>query len=133
MDWDEVRAIAKDPLCTIGAHTIHHRALAKLPMEDAMAEITGSMARIEAEIGQRPRFLAYPYGDPLSAGEREFNLACAAGIEAAVTTRKGLIFPSHGQKPTALPRVSINGDYQQLRYLDVLLSGTAFALWRAVS
>jgi peptidoglycan/xylan/chitin deacetylase (PgdA/CDA1 family) len=132
MDWDEVRAIATDPLCTIGAHTIHHHALAKLPVEDAMEEITGSIARIEAEIGQRPRFLAYPYGDPLSAGEREFDLACAAGIEAAVTTRKGLIFPSHGQKLTALPRVSINGGYQRLRYLDVLLSGAAFALWTGV-
>ena len=132
MDWDEVRAIAKDPLCTIGAHTIHHHALAKLPVEDAMAEITGSVARIEAEIGQRPRFLAYPYGDPLSAGEREFDLACAVGIEAAVTTRKGVIFPGHGQKLTALPRVSINGGYQRLRYLDVLLSGTPFALWAGV-
>ena len=132
MDWDEVRTIAKDPLCTIGAHTIHHHALAKLPVEDAMEEITGSIARIETEIGQRPRFLAYPYGDPLSAGEREFDLACAAGIEAAVTTRKGLIVPGHGQKLTALPRVSINGGYQKLRYLDVLLSGTAFALWAGV-
>jgi peptidoglycan/xylan/chitin deacetylase (PgdA/CDA1 family) len=129
MDWDEVRAIAKDPLCTIGAHTIHHHALAKLPVKDAMAEITGSVERIAAEIGERPRFLAYPYGDALSAGEREFDLACAAGIEAAVTTRKGLIFPGHAQKLTALPRVSINGGYQQLRHIDVLLSGTAFALW----
>jgi peptidoglycan/xylan/chitin deacetylase (PgdA/CDA1 family) len=123
--------MAKDPLCTIGAHTIHHHALAELPVEEAMEEITGSIARIEAEIGQRPRFLAYPYGDSLSAGEREFGLACAAGIEAAVTTRKGLVL-DHGQKLTALPRVSINGDYQQLRYLDVLLSGTAFALWAGV-
>jgi len=132
MDWDEVRAIAKDPVCTIGAHTIHHHALAKLPVKEAIEEITGSIARIEAEIGRRPRFLAYPYGDPLSAGEREFDLACAAGIEAAVTTRKGLVLADHGQKLTALPRVSINGDYQQLRYLDVLLSGTAFALWAGV-
>jgi peptidoglycan/xylan/chitin deacetylase (PgdA/CDA1 family) len=132
MDWDEVRTIARDPLCTIGAHTMRHHALAKLPVEEAMEEITGSIARIEAEIGQRPRFLAYPYGDPLSAGDREFELACAAGIEAAVTTRKGLIFPGHGQKLTALPRVSINGGYQELRYVDVLLSGTAFALWARV-
>jgi peptidoglycan/xylan/chitin deacetylase (PgdA/CDA1 family) len=132
MDWDDVRAMAKDPLCTIGAHTIHHHALAKLSVEDAMAEIVGSMTRIESEIGQWPRFLAYPYGDPLSAGEREFDLARAAGMEAAVTTRKGLIFPGHGEKLTALPRVSINGGFQQLRYLDVLLSGTAFALWAGV-
>jgi peptidoglycan/xylan/chitin deacetylase (PgdA/CDA1 family) len=132
MNWDEVRAMAKDPLCTIGAHTVHHYALAKLSAEDALAEITGSAERIESEIGQRPRFLAYPYGDPLSAGEREFGLARVAGMEAAVTTRKGLILSAHARKLTALPRVSINGGYQQLRYLDVLLSGTAFALWKGV-
>ncbi|MGH6873498.1 MAG: polysaccharide deacetylase family protein, partial [Aestuariivirgaceae bacterium] len=121
-----------DPLCTIGAHTVQHCALAKLSAGEAVAEITGSVERIGSEIGQRPRFFAYPYGDPQSAGAREFELAQAAGMEAAVTTRKGLLFPAHAQRLTALPRVSINGGFQELRYLDVLLSGTAFALWNGV-
>jgi peptidoglycan/xylan/chitin deacetylase (PgdA/CDA1 family) len=132
MNWDELRTIARDRLCTIGAHTVHHYALAKLSAEDALAEITGSVDRLETEIGRRPRFFAYPYGDQLSAGEREFDMARAAGMEAAVTTRKGLIFSGHRRHLTALPRVSINGGYQQLRYLDVLLSGTAFALWNGL-
>ena len=50
-------------------------------------------------------------------------------IEAAVTARRGLIFPAHSANLTALPRVSISGHYQQLRYLEVLLSGTAYAVW----
>ena len=52
-----------------------------------------------------------------------------AGYEMAVTTRKGLIYPAHREHLTALPRVSLNGSFQNLRYLEVLLSGTAFTLF----
>jgi peptidoglycan/xylan/chitin deacetylase (PgdA/CDA1 family) len=129
MDWNELRTIAKDPLCTIGAHTVHHYALAKLPPSEAIEEVVASASRIEQEVGRRPRYFAYPYGDSLSAAQRDFEIVERAGMEAAVTTRKGLIFPAHKDHLCALPRVSLNGHYQQLRYLDVFLSGTAFAVW----
>ncbi len=129
MTWDELRIIAADPLCTIGAHTVHHYAVAQLPENTARLELAQSAERIEAELGSRPRFLAYPYGDPGSAGPRDFDLARQAGYRAAVTTRKGLIFSGHKDHLLGLPRVSLAGEFQKLRYIDVLLSGTAFALW----
>lgn len=129
MTWDELRLIASDPLCEIGAHTVHHYAVAKLPEQDARRELVESADRLEAELGRRPRFFAYPYGDAGSAGARDFNLAKEAGYEAAVTTRKGLVYAAHRDHKLALPRLSLNGDYQQLRYVDVLTSGTAFALF----
>jgi hypothetical protein len=49
-------------------------------------------------------------------------------MATAVTTRKGLIRRSHADRLTALPRVSLNGDYQDLRYLKVMLSGVPCAL-----
>ncbi len=129
MTWDELRAIARDPLCTIGAHTVHHYAVAKLSQSEALSEFTQSRQRLSQELGSAPRFFAYPYGDEDSAGKRDFKLAQAAGYEAALTTRKGLIFSGHANHLTALPRLSLSGEFQKLRYVDVLLSGSAFALW----
>jgi peptidoglycan/xylan/chitin deacetylase (PgdA/CDA1 family) len=51
------------------------------------------------------------------------------GFKTAVTTRPGVLFPEHRDHLLALPRLSINGDYQDQRYVEVLLSGTATALW----
>ncbi len=129
MDWDQLRVIASDPLCTIGAHTINHFAVAKLPAEEVVSEAVQSRQRIADELGVQPDLFAYPYGDETSAGPRDFDLIAKAGFKAAVTTRKGLIYTGHNAHLTALPRVSLNGGYQKLRYVDVLLSGAAFALW----
>ena len=87
-----------------------------------------SAAVIEAALGRLPRHLAYPVGDESSAGPREFELARATGFETAVTTRPGVLFAAHRQHLTALPRITVNGEFQRLRYLDVLLSGAATAL-----
>ena len=71
-----------------------------------------SRARIEAALQRPVVHLAYPYGDRIAAGPREFALARAAGFKTAVTTRPGMIFPESADHLTALPRVSLNGNYQ---------------------
>ena len=129
MDWQELAQLAADPLVTIGAHTVNHPMLAKLPEKSARSEMELSRSVIEAALGARPQHLAYPFGDPTSAGPREFALAPELGFKTAVTTRPGVIFRSHAEHLTALPRISLNGDYQQLRYVRVLLSGAATAMW----
>ncbi|MEZ5776532.1 MAG: polysaccharide deacetylase family protein [Hyphomicrobiaceae bacterium] len=132
MTWDEVRRLAGDPLVTIGAHTRGHYALAKLSEAEARFEILEGTRRIEQELGVRPRHMSYPYGSESSAGAREFRLAREAGFKTAVTTRKGLVYAEHSDHLTALPRVSLNGDYQSRRYLDVFLSGAPFLLWNGL-
>ena len=94
-----------------------------------MEQMVGSADRIAQELGKRPVHFAYPYGDPGSAGPRDFALAKNAGFATAVTTRKGMLFPGHKDHLTALPRVSLNGDYQSLTYTALYLSGAPFALW----
>ena len=129
MSWDELKAFAADPLVTIGAHSITHCNLAQQSEAVARDELTLSRARIEEAL-QRPAIhLAYPYGDKPAAGPREFALARAAGYKTAVTTRPGMVFPESAGHMTALPRVSLNGNYQDARILPVLTSGAATAMW----
>lgn len=132
MTWKELRELAADPLVTIGAHTMGHYALSKLDATKARQEMAESIARIADELGKPCRHFSYPYGCESSAGEREFEMARDLGMATAVTTRKGLIHTHHYDELTALPRLSLNGDFQDERYVKVLLSGAPFALLNAV-
>ena len=130
MDWAEIVDLAADPLCTIGAHTVNHMMLRKVPSEATVrAEMEMSRAVLEAALGKRPEHLAYPVGDPTSAGPREFRIAAELGFKTAVTTRPGVLFKAHRDFLTALPRISVNGEFQQQRYLKVLMSGAGTAFW----
>jgi peptidoglycan/xylan/chitin deacetylase (PgdA/CDA1 family) len=129
MSWDELKPFAADPLVTIGAHTVSHCNLAKQTEAMVVHELSASRTDIE-NVLQRPAVhLAYPYGDRCAAGTREFALAKNAGFETAVTTRPGVIASDNFSQLTALPRVSLNGNYQDTRYLPVLTSGAATAMW----
>jgi hypothetical protein len=129
MTWDELKEISADPLVTIGAHTVNHPILAKTAPETAYNEMAEGAADIARHLGQRPAHFSYPFGDPTSAGPREFAIARELGFKTAVTTRPGVLFPEHRDHLLSLPRLSINGDYQDQRYVEVLLSGAATALW----
>jgi peptidoglycan/xylan/chitin deacetylase (PgdA/CDA1 family) len=129
MNWTEVAAFARHPLVTVGAHTMTHRMLAKWPLADAREEMAASKSALEERLGVEVGAFAYPVGDPTSAGLREFSLARELGFSCAVTTRPGMVFPEHADHLTALPRLSINGLWQDAGALEVLLSGAPFAVW----
>lgn len=129
MSWDELKPFADDPLIGFGAHSITHCNLARQTEEIASREMAVSRARIEGALQRPVLHLAYPYGDKIAAGAREFALAQTAGFKTAVTTRPGMIFPGSAGHLTALPRVSLNGNYQDSRILPVLTSGAATAMW----
>ena len=129
MDWNELTTLAADPLVTIGAHTVNHIALGRADEETVRAELTDARAALEAKLKRPIRHLAYPYGDAISAGPREYSIAAELGYTTALTTRPGMLFPEHGAHLTALPRIAISGEFQRLRYVDALVSGAPTALW----
>lgn len=127
MDWDELRVFVQEPLCTIGAHTEHHYELAKLSNDAARAEIANSVSILRQRTGVEPHHLSYPIGSPRAAGAREYRLAKGLGLQTGVTTIPGGLYASDRERPTALPRISLNGYYQKKRYVDVFLTGALFS------
>jgi peptidoglycan/xylan/chitin deacetylase (PgdA/CDA1 family) len=132
MDWSELAQLAADPLVTIGAHTVNHPILIRLSQDAARSEMELSRSVIEAALGRKPAHLSYPYGDRAACTAREFKIAAELGFKTAVTARPGVVFAGHTQNMTALPRIPVDGDHQRMRYLRVLLSGSATTLWNGL-
>ena len=128
MDWSELQTFADEPLCTIGAHTVHHYELAKLTQQRARTEILESMRTLEMQLGQRPRHLSYPIGSRVAANTREYMLAKELGLSSAVTTLPGGLYRRHADMPWALPRISLNGHFQSVRYMSLFATGALFSL-----
>lgn len=128
LSWDELADFADDPLLTIGAHTVSHPFLARLPETDARAEMMDCKRRLETRFRRPVTTIAYPVGDETAAGPREFEMARELGFAIGATTRPGLLFREHASHPLCLPRVSLNGEFQKLAYVRELLNGFPFAL-----
>ena len=107
LSWDDLRELARDPLATIGAHTVSHPVLSALSVEQACAEMRDSRERIEAHIGVPVTHFCYPFGSRNEVGAREFELARQLGFKTATTTRWGNIFPRHSKHLHGLPRVPL--------------------------
>ncbi len=130
MTWDEVRLLSKDPLVTIGAHTVSHASLSCLAPEAARGEMIESKRELEAQLGIDVRHFAYPFGGPAAAGEREFALAADCGIVTAVTTRSGNLIAADASRLHSLPRIGVSGNFLVVDRMVKLESGLIDAVAR---
>ncbi len=128
MTWEELRELNKEPLITLAAHTKSHFAIARLSEEEANEQIQTGMEIMEKELGERATHFSFPYGSNCAANSRDFELVKQFNFKTAVTTRKAVLYEEHKDHMTALPRVSLNGEYQHQRYIKTFLSGLPFRL-----
>lgn len=90
MTSEQVRELHRMGL-QIGAHTVNHPILARLPREQALDEITRSKRHLEAIVGAPVTLFAYPNGKPGEDYSPEsVALAREAGFSAAVSTMPGV-------------------------------------------
>ena len=123
LGWDEIGALAADPLVAIGAHSKAHYEISKLAPEKALSEMAGSADIIEEKLGRRPVHFSFPYGDETAARARDFALAKEAGFKTAVTTRRACCFRRIGASDGAAAGPAC-------RRLSVADLYGALSLWR---
>src|SRR5262249_10415621 len=111
MGWDELSKLAADPLVTIGAHTVNHVMLAKVPERSAGLGDGVGRSVIRASPGARPAPPLQPGGRPAPAGPPQFQVRGRAGLKAPGPTPAGLPVPSPPQPPAPLARISLNGEH----------------------
>lgn len=92
MNWEQVKALTQEPLCTIGGHTVTHVALNKLSVDNLDSEIMNGIDIIKSHTGYEPEYFAYPYGSEKENGEREYNYVKKSDIKLAFISYGNLVY-----------------------------------------
>ena len=122
LTWEELNELKKEPLATIGAHTMHHLSLAHQTEEEVMLEIAQGKAELEEKLQIEIEHFAYPYGSLHDANKREFELAQKLGFKTATLNHPGNIFLSNKKTLMSLARFPL-GNSITAEKLDQYLNG----------
>jgi len=126
----ELNLLEASPLASLGAHTISHRAISRLPDQEVRDEMEASRDYVALITGARPGAFAYPYGTHEAVTQRQAAIAREVGFDIAVTTQPGVVTSHLIDSITYLPRLSVNGLYQKVRYISGLASGIPVKLMK---
>lgn len=97
----------------LGSHTLTHRKLSTLSLEESRQEITRSKEILEETFGREVRAIAYPYGSSSAVLVRDRRAAQMAGYQMAyATTACGY---SNGDRYN-IPRLNVN----EANYRDII-------------
>lgn len=102
MSKGELKTLAADPLCTIGAHTVSHPKLDTLTREDQYYEIAQSKLDLEQLLGEPIRHFSFPHG---AHNTDTLEICKELGFQTAVQSWGGPI--RKGTCPFPLPRVEL--------------------------
>jgi peptidoglycan/xylan/chitin deacetylase (PgdA/CDA1 family) len=105
MNAEELRQLVAGGLVELGAHTVTHPLLSRLPTDKKAAEIEESRRGCAAWVGREPRAFAFPNGD---LDEESVDLVRRAGFELACTSRQDLVWTSGDAY--RVPRISVRDE-----------------------
>ncbi len=104
LNWGEIKEMSDSGLVLIGDHTLNHRSLPSLSLEEERNQIIAAKVIIEDHIQRPVNYFAYPYGAVNQSTEKILGEAGFAG--AVVTTSSA---PACSGKPYELSRIRIGG------------------------
>lgn len=102
LDTNELRTLAADPLCTIGAHTVSHPHLSQLPIDAQLHEIQTSQLQLQTILNCPIKHFSYPHGDH---NDQTIDICRQIGFLTAVTTNGRTV--RNNYKPMQLDRLNI--------------------------
>lgn len=100
---EQLLKLDKDPLCTIGAHTVTHPMLRKV--KNSTFELEESKKCLENMLGHSIYYMAYPYGRQSSVSHRIMKKANRAGYKCAFGTIQTPISDLSSKSVYYLPRI----------------------------
>lgn len=89
LTWNQIEELSKDPLCTIGCHTMSH---CRLTITDAAAleyELNESKRLLEKHIGKPVTHLSYPYGWKTDVSDAAIEYTKKCGYKTAARSFGG--------------------------------------------
>uniref|UniRef100_UPI00131D0D71 polysaccharide deacetylase family protein n=1 Tax=Thaumasiovibrio subtropicus TaxID=1891207 RepID=UPI00131D0D71 len=115
LSTDDLKQLAKSPLCQIGSHTKSHTHLSSLSKEQQRDEIVGSKLDLERELEMEVTHFSFPYGD---FDQQAYEIACQTYTTIA-TSKVG---------------VNVAGSNAKLlRRIEVVASDTTDSVYRMIS
>lgn len=105
LTWEHIEELSRDPLVTIGSHTVNHFPLDSLTVGQSAYEMIESKRIIESRIGKEVNHFCYPLG---SHGRKEIEILKKSSYASATTIKMSNIFAENLEYPFSLPRIMIN-------------------------
>jgi Predicted xylanase/chitin deacetylase len=132
VDWPMVREMQQSGLATFGGHTVSHPMLSRLTASEIAVEINECRDRLTEELGGRPSYFAYPYGQGFEVGSDAVHAVEKAGFKAAFATERRLFRNDDLRRRFQIPRISIDTQSQSETIIRAYLSGLPASIQKAV-
>jgi peptidoglycan/xylan/chitin deacetylase (PgdA/CDA1 family) len=124
LTWKQLIELSRDPLVTIGAHTVNHFPLNTLSYKESEFEILKSKEIIESHGLPPVKHFCYPLG---YYGDKEIKILQKSQYKSATTIKMANTFAENLEYPFSLPRIMINSLTDQ-KILEMQVSGLLPAL-----
>ncbi len=122
---EHLRALAQDPLCSIGGHGLQHLVFRKLTTDEMTKQCVEGRNWLEQHLDTEVKTFAFPYGRVVEVSNQNRKQIQKLGIELAFSAIEGSLKASWFTGKWFLPRVNVSETFvkrfvagRRIRYKD---------------